>query len=117
MRVPLALFLVAAAFASRGLAQPAPGADLFEDRCAMCHLPAGGGQGPSLDGVVGRKAGTAPGFAYTPAMKGSGITWSPVLLDSFLTNPDAVVHGTAMGIRVNDAAQRAALIKYLATQP
>ena len=111
------LLIFISAVATRGIAQPAPGADLFEDRCAMCHVAEGGGQGPSLVGVVGRKAGTASGFAYTPAMKGSGITWTPALLDTFLTNPGALVPGTAMAIRVNDAAQRAALIKYLATQP
>ena len=82
----------------------------------MCHIAGGGGQGPSLTGVVGRPAGSAPGFAYTPALKASGLTWTPANLDRFLVNPAALVPGTAMVVRINDAAQRAALIRFLATQ-
>lgn len=114
MRIVLTIALALAA--TRILAQTPPGADTFEDRCAMCHLPAGGGQGPSLKGVVGRRAGSAPGFAYTPAVKASGLTWTAANLDRFLTNPGALIPGTAMVVRINDAAQRAALIDYLATQ-
>ncbi len=91
------------------------GADIFEDRCAMCHVAGGGGQGPSLNGAVGRRAGSLAGFAYTPALKASGLTWTPANLDRFLTNPGAMVPGTAMVVRINDAAQRAALVAYLAT--
>ncbi len=112
----LILASVLALLASRALAQDAAGADAFEDRCAMCHIAGGGGQGPSLKGVVGRPAGSLAGFAYTPALKGSGLTWTAANLDRFLTNPGALVPGTAMLIRVNDAAQRAALIRFLATQ-
>lgn len=110
---------LAAAFAllaTRVLAQGAPGAEIFEDRCAMCHVSGGGGQGPSLTGVVGRRAGSLPGFSYTPALKSSGLAWTEPGLDRFLTNPGAMVPGTAMVVRVNDATQRAALIRYLATQ-
>ena len=82
----------------------------------MCHVTGGGGQGPSLAGVVGRRAASLPGFSYTPALKASGRTWTPPDLDRFLTNPGAMVPGTAMVVRINDAAQRAALIRYLATQ-
>jgi cytochrome c len=113
--VRLVLAGVLALLASPVLAQ-STGADAFEDRCAMCHIAGGGGQGPSLKGVVGRPAGSLAGFAYTPALKGSGLTWTPANLDRFLTNPGALVPGTAMLIRVNDAAQRAALIQFLATQ-
>ena len=49
-------------------------------------------------------------------MKGSGLTWTAANLDRFLTNPAALVPGTAMVVRINDAAQRSALIAYLATQ-
>ena len=101
--------------ATRALAA-ASGADTFEDRCAMCHIAGGGGQGPSLTGVVGRQAGALAGFAYTPAIKASGLTWTPANLDRFLTNPGALIPGTAMVVRINDVAQRAALVAYLATQ-
>jgi cytochrome c2 len=89
------------------------GADAFADRCSLCHLPEGGGEGPTLKGVVGRKAGSLPGFTYTPALAGSGLTWTKAELDRFLTDPDRLVPGTAMGVHVEDAKTRAALIDYL----
>ena len=114
MRAVLAAAVVL--LASPAAAQTAPGAETFEDRCTMCHVIGANAQGPNLKGVVGRKAASLPGFAYTPALKASGLTWTPVNLDRFLTNPGALVPGTAMLARVNDATQRAALIHYLATQ-
>ncbi len=109
-----ALGLTLALLATRVFAQ-GDGAETFEDRCSICHVAGGGGQGPNLTGVVGRKAATAPGFAYTPALKNSGLTWTAANLDKFLVNPGALVPGTAMQVRINDAAQRAALVAYLAT--
>ncbi len=111
LALALALGLVAAAPA---LAQES-GEDLFADRCAMCHVLNGKGQGPNLRGVVGRKAGSREDFAYTPALKGSGIVWSTPNLERFLANPAAMVPGTAMPIRINDPAQRAAIVGYLST--
>ena len=114
MRVLLAA-LSTMALASSAMAQSS-GAETFEDRCSMCHILGATGQGPNLKGVVGRKAGSAPGFTYTAALKTSGLIWSPANLDKFLTNPNALVPGTAMLARVNDAAQRESLIRYLAAQ-
>ena len=94
----------------------AAGQDLFLDRCAMCHVADGGGQGPSLKGVYGRKAASTPGFAYSAALKASGVTWTGPELDRFLTNPSVAIPGTAMPITVPDAKQRANLIAYLAAQ-
>ncbi|MDB5482827.1 MAG: cytochrome c class [Caulobacteraceae bacterium] len=94
----------------------AAGEDLFLDRCAMCHVAEGGGQGPGLKGVYGRKAASTPGFAYSAALKASGVTWTAPELDRFLTNPSAAIPGTAMPITVPDARQRADLIAYFAAQ-
>jgi cytochrome c len=93
----------------------AKGADAYDDRCGGCHVIGGVGQGPSLAGVVGRKAGALPGFAYTAELKGSGLTWTPANLDRWLTGPQKVVPGTAMIAVVPDAAERRELIAYLAT--
>jgi cytochrome c2 len=111
----LGLF-VGTAFAANAHAagDAAAGAATFEDRCAICHVAAGGGQGPSLTGVVGRKAASAKGFGYSTALKASGLTWTAAALDVFLTNPGKAVPGTAMPIRVSDATQRANLIAYFA---
>lgn len=85
--------------------------------CAACHsIEPGGasGAGPNLAGVVGRNAGTLAGFAYSDAMKGSGITWSEAELDAFIANPAAKVPGTSMAAgAVSDEAKRAAIIAYL----
>lgn len=89
------------------------GAALFQDRCAICHIAQGGGQGPSLTSVIGRAAGSVKGFTYSAALKASGLTWTATNLDTFLTNPGKAVPGTAMPIRVSDPRQRADLIAYL----
>jgi cytochrome c len=94
--------------------EAAKGAEVYDDRCSGCHVIGGVGQGPSLAGVVGRKAGAAPGFAYTAALKRSGLTWTPANLDRWLAGPQTLVPGTAMTAIVPDAAERRELIAYLA---
>jgi cytochrome c len=69
--------------------------------------------GPNLNKLFGRKAGTAPGFAYSPALKASGIVWDAKTLDAYLAAPTKVVPGTRMVVKVPDPARRAALITYL----
>ena len=93
----------------------AKGSDVYDDRCSGCHVIGGVGQGPGLAGVVGRKAGAAPGFDYTAALKGSGVIWTAASLDRWLAGPQKLVPGTAMTAVVPDAAERRALIAYLAT--
>jgi cytochrome c len=109
--------IVAAATAGSACAQaagdPKAGEDLFLDRCVTCHIPEGGGQGPSLKGVYGRKAGSAPAFAYSSAVRDSGWTWTGPTLDRFLTAPAKALPGTAMPIAVPNAKERADLIAFL----
>lgn len=87
-------------------------------QCAACHSlsPQSGAKvGPSLAGVVGRKAGSAAGYQYSEAMAASGITWTPEELDAFITSPSAKVPGTKMVFAgIADADKRKALIAYLA---
>jgi cytochrome c len=91
------------------------GADVFQDRCGACHVLNGVGQGPSLLGVLGRKAASLPAFNYSAAMKASGLVWSEANLDQFLTGPTKLVPGTAMRAIVSNPADRRDLIAYLAT--
>ena len=87
-------------------------------QCASCHAVKLGqnGIGPSLAGVFGRKAGTGPGFEYSPALKGSGLTWDEAGLDKWLANPMGMVPGTRMTYAgQGDAAKRKELVDYLKT--
>lgn len=116
--VPRALSLLAF-FVISGLAHAqddvAQGEKLFEVQCKTCHTVKAGvnGFGPSLAGVVGRKAGQAPGFSYTAAMSNSGLTWDESTLDAFLTSSTQKVPGTAMPVALPDAHVRSAIIGYL----
>lgn len=85
-------------------------------RCIGCHTLSGPSPaGPSLVGVIGRKAGTAPGANYSAAMKNSGIVWDAAKLDAYLANPGKMVPGGTMFIMVPAAQDRADVIAYLAT--
>ena len=55
-------------------------------------------EGPRLAGVYGRKAGSVTGFAYSPGLKNSGITWTDATLERWLTDPDRVVKDNNMSI-------------------
>lgn len=86
--------------------------------CASCHGTKAGERklGPTLFGVVGRKAASVPAARYSAAMKSSGIVWTPAALDAFLTAPRKHVPGTIMTfVGVSDKKKREALIRYLGT--
>jgi cytochrome c len=93
----------------------AAGERLFRTRCVSCHSTQAGQNriGPHLSGVVGRKAGTVEGARYSPALRDAGVTWDAAQLDTFLSNPRAMVPGTTMTVAVPGAADRAAIVAYL----
>ena len=104
---------------SEAIAAPADaeaGRQVFS-QCMSCHAAtADNGAGPGLAGVVGREAGSHPGFRYSPAMKRARLRWDAASLDAFLADPQKTVPGNLMPFSgVPDAAQRAALVAYLAT--
>jgi hypothetical protein len=101
---------------------PERGQQFFQASCAVCHSTTLGPgntlvikQGPTLLGLMGRKAGTSPHFNYTQALKDSGSVWNAATLDHFLTDPMKAVPGTTMPIPVPNANIRADVIAYLAT--
>lgn len=105
--------------ASQAIAQTSQGETQFKQQCATCHTIAPGApkMGPALKGIVGRKAGTVPGFTgFSPALKNSGIVWSADSLDKYIAKPTAVVPGTKMIVGVADATKRAAIVAYLVAQ-
>ncbi len=120
--VGLAVLYLATFAAPAGLAESdiERGQRLFE-RCASCHTLAEGGRrmpGPSLKGVIGRRAGTLSGFDFSDAMieagRDRGLVWNEATLFDYLDDTDAYVPGTAMGfLKVADPEDRKALIAYL----
>jgi cytochrome c len=84
--------------------------------CTSCHSLDDNDIGPKHRGVVGRPAGTVPDYAYSAALKSSGIVWDAATLDRWLTNPQALVPGTKMYFLIADPQMRADIIAYLAQQ-
>jgi cytochrome c len=118
--ISLMLFGIAVlAAATPATAQDATAGAVVFKRCAICHSsdPAKGPKiGPALNNVVGRKAGKASGFAYSPAFAKSSIVWTTDKLDAFIERPSKVVPGNRMAFAgVADAKQRADLIAFLKT--
>jgi len=86
-------------------------------KCQACHsLEAGKNTlGPSLAGIIGKKAAGVPNYAYSEALQGSGLTWDIPTLDRYLLDPQATVPGNKMpfpGLRTAD--ERKDVIAYLA---
>lgn len=93
------------------------GQRVFNQQCRACHtLDKGGAQtaGPNLHGVFGRKAGTAEGYAFSDAMKNSGIVWDDATMAEYNRDPKGKVPGTKMVFNgVKQAGQLADLVAYL----
>ncbi len=98
-----------------GKPDAATGGKLFAENCSACHAADHNGVGPALAGVVGRRAGSEAGFAYSAALRGSGIVWNAQTLDRWLAGPQAMVPGAAMPVHVGDAAERRDIVAYLAS--
>jgi alcohol dehydrogenase (cytochrome c) len=112
-----ALFYLVSSGHTLAQGNPGEGASVFQSQCSVCHSdrPGVNGFGPTLAGVVGRRAAAIPGFDYTSSLKSSGLVWDRPNLDQFLTNSAQKVPGTAMAVSIASAADRANLITYLST--
>ncbi len=100
-------------------AKPVTGEKLFGQQCGACHATKAGETrvGPSLAGIIGRKAASQRGYRYSPALRKSGLTWTRDNMDKWLTNSGTTVRGTIMIYSQADAAKRRAIINYLNTLP
>jgi cytochrome c len=72
--------------------------------------------GPNLHGVIGRRAGSVPGYPYSNAMRDAGLTWNEQTLDAFLRSPTQAVPGTRMVNSTADPERRRQVIEYLQQQ-
>lgn len=111
----LALSLVAATAIAAPAGDAERGRDLYEARCTGCHSVDENRVGPAHRGVFGRRAGQAPGFAYSAAVRESGVVWTAATLDRWLADPQKFIPGQAMYFHVDDPRDRRDLITYLAT--
>jgi cytochrome c len=121
MRIATTFAVMAlASLPAPAMAQAVDGKKLFASRCAVCHWdPAKPGEqvrmGPSLTGVVGRKAATHPKFTrYSKGMKAFGKPWTEATLNTYLENPRKTVPGTNMAFAgLKKPEERAAVVAYL----
>ena len=116
----VAVVAITAGFATQAAAQSGDatrGQRVFNQQCRACHtLDKGGAQtaGPNLNGVFGRKAGTAAGYEFSDAMKASGIVWDDTTMAEYNRDPKGKVPGTKMVFNgVKNAGQLADLVAYL----
>jgi cytochrome c len=110
--VLVSLALVARA---QGVGDAQRGAQVFI-QCKVCHSLEGGKNmvGPSLHGLIGRKAGSAPGYAYSPAMKNANVTWNDDTLSKYLADPKAFIPGDKMVfLGIKDPSKLGDLLAYL----
>lgn len=120
--IALALALGIAGHARAADAGDAEKGKAIFNRCKACHTfdPNGKSRiGPDLWGVIGRKAGTEPGYSYSSAMKKAGeggLVWTPEKLDAYLTDPKQIVPNNRMTFPgLKQAQERADVIAYLGT--
>jgi cytochrome c len=116
LTLALALFLSGPSWAA-----DEAGKGVFNNNCRTCHSWKEGDNrlGPNLHGIIGRKAGSVSGFAYSESMKSSGITWDESSLDKFISNPDSLVPNNKMKpfTGIADAATRKQIIEFLKSNP
>jgi cytochrome c len=118
-KLPAALLAALLATTAPALAagDAAAGKEVFK-KCALCHTNEKGKNkiGPSLFGIIGRHSASLPDYSYSEAMKSFNKTWTPELLDTYLSDPRKVVPGTKMifpGLK--DEKDRQNVIAYLET--
>ncbi len=117
LRSTIVLVLAYFLLALPTLAADEAGAKLFLNHCGTCHSidpAAAPRQGPNLNGVLQRKAGTVEGYKYSPGLKTAGWQWTPEQLDLWLTEPKALVPDTLMSIyKQKNPDKRKIIIDYL----
>ena len=99
MRRFILVALLVIAGAGEASAQDAAAGEKVFSTCKLCHQigeNAKNAVGPVLNGVIGRKAGSVPGYSYSDANKNSGITWDEATFREYIKDPKAKVPGTKM---------------------
>jgi cytochrome c len=93
------VLITSSAAATSALAQDVAAGKSSFNKCLACHAIGEGAKnkvGPELNGLDGRKAGTAEGYSYSDANKSSGITWNEAQFKEYIKDPKAKIPGTKM---------------------
>ena len=113
------MIVMALTLGSQGMVRAEPdaarGMVLYQARCVACHSVAYNGVGPAHQGVFGRKAGSAPNYVYSAALKASSVVWDEKSLSRWLADPEKFIPGQKMGVSVEDSNERQDLVAYLKT--
>ena len=109
----LALLAFTSIPAARAEGDAAAGKQLYATRCTACHSIDFNGVGPAHKNLIGRRAGTAPGYAYSGALKSSSVVWSAETLPKWLADPEKFIPGQKMFVSVADEKERADIVAYL----
>jgi cytochrome c len=91
------------------------GRAIYEAKCSACHSVDENLVGPKHMGVLGRKAGSVNGYAYSDALRQSRIIWTQASLTLWLTEPETLIPGQKMGYRLGLAQERADVVRFLST--
>ncbi len=117
-KVALAIAMIALTPVAAHAADAEAGKAVF-GKCKACHqvgAAAKNAVGPTLTGIIGRKAGTVEGFTYSEAMKNSGLTWDEATFKEYMADPKKKVPGNKMVFMgIKDAADLDNLTEYLKT--
>jgi cytochrome c len=95
----LVVIATSTAASSLALAQDVAAGKSSFNKCLACHAIGEGAKnkvGPELNGLDGRKSGTAPDYSYSDANKNSGITWNEAQFKEYIKDPKAKIPGTKM---------------------
>ena len=115
--IALAL-LASSTIAANAAGDAKAGATVFK-RCAVCHTSdkgGGDGLGPNLYGVVGRKAATRSGYAYSGPLQKAGVIWNEANLTKWVAGPARMVPGNKMAFPgITSKKQQADVVAYLAS--
>jgi cytochrome c len=105
------------AASAQAAGNPANGQAQYQAKCGGCHSLEANRIGPAHRGVVGRRIATAPGYAYSPALKKLTGVWTPARIDLWLQGPQKLAPGSKMFLTVPDVTQRRDIIAYLTANP
>lgn len=117
--LPLHAAALSAFFAFGAQAQSGPSAErglaIYTAKCSACHSVDANRVGPAHAGVLGRRAGQAKDYEYSEALAKSKVVWSRANLERWLTDPEKLIPGQRMGLRLSLPQERADVVAYLAT--